>query len=272
MKDIVKLLDILNCSEDLKINEITKEGWIQLNYLVKAFIYNELIEGLKEPSFSVKVFNIGKLKFIICIKKEENGKYKLLDFFKEEFSVEIELQEGKKFPISQYIILKKEDLYSANNIKYDILLSSFKKMKRYSETIGQINQFLLNLILAYDESKKRGLLLIAKEFSEWISSEFPEEELSYSIKELNKLQIIKRLRDLTEQEEEKIYEILEDKNITDEIRFGSYVLLERKIPVKRYFEKLDENHKKEFINYPIYNLWKKMGEADNGKVKNADNK
>ena len=272
IKEIVQLLNILNCQEDLKLSEITKEGWRQLNYLIKAFVYDELVEGLVEPSFSVRVFNIGQLKFLICVKKEEDEKYKLLDFFKEEFSTEIELQNGKKFPTSQYIILKKEDLYSVNNIKYDILLSSFKKIKRYSETIESINQFLLKLILAYDESQKKEILLIAKEFSEWICSEFSEEELIYSIKELNKLQIIKRLRKLNNEEKEKIYEILENKDINDEIRFGSYVLLEQKVAAKRYFEKLNEKSKKEFINYPIYNLWKKMEEINNGEIKNADSK
>lgn len=272
IKEIVQLLNILNCQEDLKLSEITKEGWRQLNYLIRAFVYDELVEGLVEPSFSVRVFNIGQLKFLICVKKEEDGKYKLSDFFKEEFSVKIELQGGKKFPISQYIILKKEDFYLANNIKYNILLPSFKKIKRYSETIESINQFLLKLILAYDESQKKEILLIAKDFSEWICSEFSEEELIYSIKELNKLQIIKRLRKLNNEEKEKIYEILENKDINDEIRFGSYVLLEQKVAAKRYFEKLNEKSKKEFINYPIYNLWKKMEEINNGEIKNADSK
>lgn len=258
IKDIVKLLDILNCNEDLKLSEITEKDWVNLNYLIKAFVYNELIEGLKEPNFSVKIFNVGKLKFIICIKKEKDGKYKLLDFFKEEFPVEIELQEEKKFPISQYIILKKEELYSTNNMRYNVLLSSFKKIKRCKETINLINNFLLNLILAYDKTKKEDIILTAEEFSKWIFSEFTEEELSYSIKILNNFQIVKRLRNLTEQEEEKIYEILEDKNINNEIRFGSYVLLGQKAAAKRYFEKLEEERKKEFINYPIYNLWKEL--------------
>ena len=272
IKDIVKLLEILNCQEDLKLSEITEEGWVQLNYLIRAFVYNELVEGLKEPIFSVKTFNIGQLKFLICIKQEEIGKYKLLDFFKEEFSAEIALQGEKKFPISQYIILKKEDFYLVNNIKYDILLPSFKRIKKYSETIESINQFLLKMILAYDESQNEEILLIAKDFSEWICSEFNEEELSYSIKELNKLQVIKRLRKLNDEEKDKIYEILENKDINSEIRFGSYVLLEQKVAAKRYFEKLNEKSKKELINYPIYNLWKKMEETNNGEIKNADSK
>lgn len=272
IKDIVKLLEILNCQEDLKLSEITEEGWVQLNYLIRAFVYNELVEGLKEPIFSVKTFNIGQLKFLICIKQEKIGKYKLLDFFKEEFSAEIALQGEKKFPISQYIILKKEDFYLVNNIKYEILLPSFKRIKKYSETIESINQFLLKMILAYDESQNEEILLIAKDFSEWICSEFNEEELSYSIKELNKLQVIKRLRKLNDEEKDKIYEILENKDINNEIRFGSYVLLEQKFAAKRYFEKLNEKSKKELINYPIYNLWKKMEETNNGEIKNADSK
>lgn len=258
LKDIVKLLDILNCKEDLKLSEITKEGWIQLNYLIKGLVYNELVEGLKGSNFSLKFFNIGKLKFLISIKAEENGKFRLLDFFREEFSTELVFKKGKKFPISQYIILKKEDLYLVNNIRYDIILSSFKEIKRYPETINSINQFLLNLILAYDESKKEELLLIAKKFSEWICSEFNEKELNYSIKKLNQLQIIKRLRNLTEDEEEEIYEILEEKNIDDGIRTGCYILLKQKIPAKRYFEKIDENYKKGFIISPIYNLFKEL--------------
>lgn len=258
LKDIVNLLDILNCKEDLKLSEMTEKDWVNLNYLIKAFVYNELIEGLKEPNFSLKFFNIGKLKFLISIKAEENGKFRLVDFFKEEFSTELEFKKGKKFPISQYIILKKEDLYSINNISYDIILSSFKKTKRYPETINNINQFLLNLILAYDESKKEELLLVAKKFSEWICSEFTEEELDYSIKELNQLQIIKRLRNLTEDEEEEIYEILEEKNINNEIRTGCYILLEQKIPAKSYFKKINENSKKEFKISPIYNLFKEL--------------
>lgn len=256
-KDIVRLLDMLGCEKDININGLSKSDWIYLDRLIRGLIYKEPIILNPENYSPVQVFNIGKLRFAICLtpdKKESNAFY-LSDFFKTEMSACIELESGKTVSISQYFILKKNDLNSLDNIRFDVLLPSFQKAQRNCESINRANWFFLELLSAYNESKNQNLLETAKEFSAWLC-DFSEEELPYAVKELNRLQVIKRMRDFNIEEVREVYSIIEDTTSTDLIRAGAYLLLDQQTLAEIHFERLDDALKEEFKKYPIYHFWK----------------
>lgn len=73
---------------------------------------------------------------------------------------------------------------------------------------------------------------------------------------INSMQIIKRKRSFKKEEKEIIYDIREkDKNLM--IQCAIAILLENKSDYEQYFSKLENNDKKCFMDYPIYNLIKK---------------
>ena len=83
-----------------------------------------------------------------------------------------------------------------------------------------------------------------------------DEALPYAIKELNRLQVIKRIRAFTKEEIKKVYSIIQNKESTDIILVGAYLLLDQQPLAEIHFERLDETLKDEFKTYPIYHFWK----------------
>lgn len=263
-KEIVRLLDMLGCEKDINIKSLSNSDWVNLNRLVKGLIYKEPIKIKLENYLPVQIFNIGELRFAICLtpdEKEEDTFY-LSDFFKTEMLACIELESGETIAISQYFILKKSDLNNLDNIRFEVLLPSFQRIQKHVESINRANWFFLELLSAYDESQNQQLLETAHEFSIWLC-DFSGEELSYAVKVLNKLQVIKRMRNFTIEEVRAVYSIIEDSTANDVILVGAYLLLDQQPLAEIHFERLDDTIKEEFKTYPIYHFWKSE-EKDNG--------
>ena len=257
VKDIVKVLDFLNCKEDLDIIELSERDLRTLARMVDALLYNKPVKGLQPDAPLIVKMPIGKLNFSVCLRKHasEEGAYTLTDFFQTELDIVYENQAGEKTPCSQFMILSPEDLALLNNIRYDVILSSFKSFELTDESASRANLFMLGLLEAYDKSKKKDLLDLALEFSNWIK-EFPEEYLPNDIRTLNYLQIIKRQRELTKEENKQIYSLIASKDVSEDTLVGAYLLLGQQEAAEMHFENLDEEQKKNFISYPIYHFWK----------------
>lgn len=267
-KDVVRVLNMLGCSEDIDIKDMGDEDWRNLHRLVIAFLEKKPVKGLKEDLPPVVCINVGKLKFAICLKQcEEKGTYEMYDFFKTDLSVAFEDRNivGKMLPISQFSILHEKDFLTLSNINFDVLLHSFQKVEHHYETFNRANWFLLDLLNAYDKAKgtrKEKILKACKDFSEWIS-EAPEDELDYQIKTLNKLQTIKRWRDFNIDEISALYAMVESKDTREDCVVGAYLLLGIPQAAEIHFAKLSEEEQKNFKEYPIYHFWE-AEEKENG--------
>jgi hypothetical protein len=64
-KDVVRVLNMLGCSEDIDINDMDDEDWRNLNRLLTAFLEKKPVKGLKEDLPPVTCLKIGKLKFAV---------------------------------------------------------------------------------------------------------------------------------------------------------------------------------------------------------------
>lgn len=267
-KDVVRVLNMLGCSEDIDIKDMGDEDWRNLNRLVIAFLEKKPVRGLKEDLPPVVCINVGKLKFAVCLKQcEEKDTYEMYDFFKTDLSVAFEDRNiaGKMLPISQFSILHEKDFLTLSNINFDVLLPSFQKVEHHHETFNRANGFLLDLLNAYDKAKgtkKEKILKACRDFSEWIS-EAPEDELDYQIKTLNTLQTIKRWRDFNIDEISALYAMVENKDTREDCIAGAYLLLGIQQAAEIHFAKLSEEEQKNFKEYPIYHFWK-TEEKENG--------
>lgn len=262
---IVQVLDILGCKKDIQIDKISKNDWRNINYLITAFIDKESVANLKNDLPLVSKYNVAGLCFILCFFKDEEkeGTYNIVDFFQTNMMLTYTGRNGSSLPLSQYAILRANDMLVADNIRYDVLLPSFKSVERHEELIDRANWFLLELLTAFDKSGNKEILNTAKEFSDWIM-EASEEELSYSVRILNHLQTIKRMRDFNEEETRVLYSLLDDGNSTKQVCVGTYLLLEQQIAAEMNFAKLTSEEQTEFKTYPIYHFWKDREEQDNG--------
>lgn len=265
-KKVVKVLDMLGCSEDIDINDMKDEDWRNLNRLIIAFLDKKPVKGLRDDLPPVICLKVGKLRFAVCLKKcEEKGTYEMYDFFKTYIPVAFKDKNNseKMLPISQFSILHKKDLLTMNNIDFDVLLPSFQKPEHHYETYNRANWFLLELLNACDKSeglRKEKILKTAVAFSNWIS-EAPDEELDYQVKILNKLQTVKRCREFNIDEITILYNLVESTNTREDCIVGAYLLLGSQQAAEIHFAKLTEEEQKNFKEFPIYHFWKTDAES-----------
>lgn len=261
LQKIVQLLNQFGCEKDIDLKSLQAEDWRNIDILIKSIIDNELVTGLKSDLPPVLTMEVGDLRFVVCLFKEDkrNDAYRISDFFTTELLYVYENKEGEKLTTSQFYCLRAKDFLEVDNIRYDVLLSSFQKTERNSETMIRANYFLLELLSAYDVNPQQKVLDTASDFSEWIMTA-QEEELPLSIRTINELQIKKRQRKLTEEEKKKLYRLIETPDIGEEIVVGAYLLLGQQTAAEVHFEKMPAALQNEFKQFPIYHFWNNEGD------------
>ena len=138
-----------------------------------------------------------------------------------------------------------------------MILPSFQATEYHCNTYSCANEFLLDALTACDKAtgeRKNKLLKLCDDFSKWIFSA-PNEVLGYEIRLLNRLQVLKRQRNLNIDEISLLYELIEHKETSEETRIGAYLLLDQQQPAKIHFGKLNDTEKNNFKKYPIYHFW-----------------
>ncbi len=251
------VLDMFSCRKKLSMKSIDDESVRNINRLYESLIENKIVSGLKKDLPYVALMKVGNLSFIVVLtpSKDNDTCYKIENFFDVELVATYEGENGERLPMSQYVILTAEDIEKIDNIKWDQILPSFKNIEKHREKFSRANYFLLELIKAYDKTKNKEILPIAKDFAEWIMTS-TEEEMPLQIKKLNLLQVVKRMRKFREEEIKDLYKILEDKNASFSVLMGAHILLDQQIPAKMLFDKMDTEEQNEFVKYPIYKLLK----------------
>lgn len=261
-KKFVQVLDCLGCQKDINLSSLTKNDWITANLLIQTLIEHKQINGIGKDIPCINTLNIGSLIFIVYFKKigDNPELYEVYDFFNVELHVTYDNLYGEKLPISQYFILNPDDLLKADNIRFDLLLDSFKKIPRHPELMSRANEFMLKLLIAYDKAPERKeFLQTADSFAEWIMSA-NDNEVLYGIRLLNKLQIEKRKGSLSKKQKKELYELIDSKEISEDMLVGAYLLLDQQEAAELHFEKLESQNQEEFKKYPIYHFWNNAGE------------
>lgn len=260
IQKVIRVLDILNCPDDIDVSVLDKEDWRNLNRLIMAFLEQKPISGLKNDLPPIICIKVGKLRFALCVKScGEKGTYEITDFFKAECSFAFEgRKKDEMLPISQYAILHDEDFLTLSNIDFDAILPSFQKVVHHYETFNRANWFLLELLNAYDKAtgwRKEKIMKVCKEFCLWIQ-DAPVDELDPDVKTLNILQTTKRWRALTLDEIGSLYAMIERVNVREDCLVGAYLLLDQQYVAQLHYNKLTEEEQNNFKTYPIYHFWK----------------
>lgn len=252
-KEFVALLDELGCKKDVCISAMSDADWNKVSMLIRALINKEPILEIPENLPAVFIVNIEKLRFMFYYKiiTETPKTYALFDFFRNEVEMECLNQGGERVPISQYAALTADDFLHTENLRLDVILPSFQKTPRHNETIARANIVLLELLKAYDVCGNPDLLKTAEDFSTWIMAA-TDQELQYSIRLLNDLQIKRRKRSLTTEEEKELVHIAEDQGALEQIKVGAYLLLNQQTAARIHFERLRPEEQKEFRSFPIF--------------------
>ena len=118
--------------------------------------------------------------------------------------------------------------------------------------MDRLNWQLLELTKAYDKDPRPELMDVIESISVWLLENLDDEELPYEVRLLNRLQVIKRQRDLNQAEMKALNEIAQTHGERNDILAGTYLLMGNPVLADVYLAKLDENMRNEFFSYPIY--------------------
>ena len=131
----------------------------------------------------------------------------------------------------------------------EILLEELDKGEFSKETSADFTQLFIEILSAYDVTKDEKYYDIAKVISDRLL--VVDSEADYI--KINKLQLIKRKRNLTENELQELEKIEID---TDDIKVvcATNILLENRRKAKKKLDEMSDEDKELFMTFPIYNL------------------
>ena len=98
------------------------------------------------------------------------------------------------------------------------------------------------------------MLSTAREFAVWLA-QLPENAFDARVTTINKLQIAKRTRELSESEKDALYEISESNCQRLDIMAGAALLLGERERAKRYFSRMSNEEQEAFQQMPIAHFW-----------------
>jgi hypothetical protein len=252
--EINKVLETLKVDNDLDLDNITKKDEENIQLLISSFLYN------KPQNLIIKNENIigsfrGNIKICniivsILFIKREDGKYSLSNFFNDRYIATYQVpSNGKQINVSIFLLLKKNDFLTLSNIDYDIIYKSFIKLNVEKALLEMTNQFILDMIDSYDQSKKLILLETSLKLINWILEN--KCLADHEIYLLNKIQIIKRMRTLSDDELSQLHNIITTSK-NEKYLTGAYLLLGDISMAKFHLKKLSITDQNEFKEYPIY--------------------
>lgn len=259
--EIQTTLRLLGITKDFDISALEEKDVPKLNMLVRAILYKEhvMLSFSGKPGFGrLTISNLNIL--ILCSESGDNKKFNIYNMFDtDNFELLCSAENEKMEPLSPFAcFLTKEMLTEYDNIDYGKIVKSIKNYKATENNNHTINNFMLELLLAYDllEVKNDFILDAAKEIVEYLLDSRMGKRNIYII---NKYQIERRRRKLLEEEVSELL-IIKEKNKDCNITLGISILIENFYEAKKIFAELDEGAKNDFAKYPIMNLWKIIDE------------
>jgi len=259
-KNVMKKLKV---DIDLDLDHITSEDEKYLKILISGILYNNPQNLIVNHSINKKTIinsfkkNIKISNVIVSIYfvKKNDGKYSLSNFFVDGYTATYQgSTNDKPFNASIFLVLTKDDFITVSNIDYDIIYNSFINLEVNDELIEMTNLFILDMIGAFDKTNKKITLETSLRLIDWVINKNTNKYGETYI--LNRLQIIKRMRKLSDDELLQLHTIISTCK-DEKILTGAYLLLDNSEMASLYFKKLSSADQDEFKKYPINKFWGK---------------
>ena len=199
---------------------------------------------------------ISNIKLLVVCKRVDESRYMIYNIFSEENTIcRVRLSNGDEKDISIYMrILKREQLKMIDNLDLNAVVKSIKSIEHSYFYDTEVNNYVLELIAAYDDIHNCELLNAADDLLSFIILEDIEAK-SNEVYFINKMQVKKRLQCLSKKDKNdllKLKGIYSEDNI---LIICINILLESYGEAQLLYENLSVEDKKEFDKFPINNIW-----------------
>lgn len=246
--DFYNALEEIEFSCDKRTDEFNENNWKAVTKLIN--VYHRKIK-LKEDNKSEWYIWWWDEKIIpILIVKDENDKTQIVNWIgKEGYAVFTERETGGQSRLPKGLLFKRDIWERLYDMDEEILLRDIEKSDYSERTLNDLYMFFVEILAAYDITRNEKYFDMAQLLSDKLLQ--VDENNEYGI--INKLQLLKRKRELSE-DEISVLEKLEESTNDSMVRSAVNILLENKHNAKKLVNQLSEEDQATFKQFPIYNL------------------
>ena len=265
-KKVEQLFDLLRLDKNYDLAKMTQDERLKTAKLIHGLVdqqplqYSSIVD-----SIAISKVDFAGTKILLEFDKvDEPDFFRAFDFFNGMatfwFSDPNKKDDPPAFTSRYSAVLHESEFEEVGNIDYEKMLKDFEN---YNDDINchAQNQTLLEMIKAYDRSQdnRKDILEYAERLSaSLLKRQKDENGNDLPLHVLNALQIVKRKRSLTKEEQKTIFAIAEDPNQSPEMRTGAYLLLDNQLAAEVQFGKIKPTVQKEFKSFPINRFWKQV--------------
>ncbi|VOL34859.1 Lmo0466 protein [Streptococcus pneumoniae] len=262
--EIEELVQISNFMENMRIQKdvdlscFDKQSQRNLNILYSGLVLKKKV-ALNYNESKLLHLNIANIHIITLYSflSDKNGT--MIDIFTETpWCREGETEDEDYLDISIFEVFEPNDWLKIDNCKIDSVIASYQRLVdnklKYEGADRTILKIVIAADMAEDKTKRELLLNWAQCLSDWNLKYSKNCEMAI----INDLQIKSRVRKLNSKETETLTNILVNSNDNYELCFGSSVLLKSKPQADLFWNKLDNETKERYKDFPIYTLYMKL--------------
>lgn len=257
-KELDNVLDKLHVTKPFDLTAITDGQGKLIDLLIETVGKGNMV-NLPGQETTLLFGEIGNIKLLLWCAVGKDGMCAIGDFFDRSIRIAYKISEDETINVSSYSYLQLDKLWEkVDNIDFDSIIASAEEAARQHEYCYMMSNYdVLAMITAADALEKtdversKKLLEEALKLDEWLI----EKEIKDKMRPLhiiNKMQILKRQRELTADERQTLEDMLNEDFAEDMVKAGVYLLLDRQGDFQQLFEKMQEDEKKSVKEFPIW--------------------
>lgn len=249
----------LHVTEDLDITKVKDGEYKIIKTLIDHYVYSKRVIPENDVDHKFIRLEIGNIVLMFLAEKVENPNlYKLHsvhDLSNFVFSTKNDL--GNFVLMPPFVAFNTETFRDVCNISFEKFIEQCEQWRSNDNRFYQaVNWSILRMLNAFDQQtfKKHILIETALKLNQWLIDNDPDSNSSI-IHLINRLQTVKRIKGLSKQEENMLFDYIENPYSNDELRFACYTLLENKSRATMYLNKFLPETQEFYKTLPIYNLY-----------------
>ena len=257
-KELDNMLETLHVTKPFDLTAITDDQGKLIDLLIETVGKGNMV-NLPVQEATLLLLEIGNIKLLLWCAIGKDGMCAIGDFFDRSIRIAYKISEDETINVSPYSYLQLDKLWEkVDNIDFDNIISSAEEAARQHKYCYMMSNYdVLAMITAADALEKtdversKKLLEEALKLNDWLIGKEPKDEIR-PLHIINKMQIMKRQRELTADERQMLEDMLNDEFAGDMVKAGVYLLLDRQEEFQQLFETMQEGEKKSLKEFPIW--------------------
>lgn len=261
-KYVDNVLEKLHVTKPFDLSIVTEKQSKLIDLLIETIGKGNTIKIPGQQS-TILTMEIGNINLLLWCAAAQDGTCALGDFFDKTIRIAYKINDEENVNVSPFSYLQNEHFWEKiDNIDYSSLIESAQEAANGHSFCYEMSNYdvLAMISAAYtltESDNERSNMLLSEAFrlNEWLIANDPNQEMM-KVHRINQMQILKRQRDLSNDEIKELNSVMGIDGLDDSIKVAVLLLLDRKKEAKVIYDQLPENEKVRLENFPIWKFYK----------------